>query len=490
MDIKSCIKGITVFAAAMAAVMGTAAHAAWAEPSQAEVRVNGKPVDVAAYNIYNNNYFKLRDVAAAVSGTKKHFDVVWREWGKIYLVRDAEYSGDVSEAAPTDAADAVFSAPEIQKNWRNTWDAGEHLYLKGYNINDNNYFKIRDIARVLDLNVSYSDGVLDIDTENPYVPEEPYEPSGEAVGELYEADCAMFISECPIVTYYSTCDTVYSDEQIERIDSHELMNGVFVAASELEAYGFDMETKDNDIYLTYNKDKGYVMPGAELINSMPEAKYTAYGTDRQVYLDGRAVRCVDSEKGLMFPVSELCSYIGASGLIDGDSRAPLGKYAKRVNIDLQFMSLKQEGAERISNDGYYYYDGYWGGYSGDKYNGFGIRKYSFTPSTGTGALLYWGIERGEFSDGRLISGISSETPHYAGGSVYQYGFRIEGDRVNGQQREGELVDNTRFGYRIVREGEVENGEYKGRFIAYGEDGAKVFEGTYEEWEAQKEGNEK
>ena len=59
-----------------------------------------------------------------------------------------------------------------------------------------------------------------------------------------------------------------------------------------------------------------------------------------------------------------------------------------------------------------------------------------------------------------ISGISSETPHYAGGSDYQQGFRIEGDRVNGQKREGELVDNTRFGYRIVREGEVENGEYK------------------------------
>ncbi|MBQ3426375.1 MAG: hypothetical protein IJH37_04435 [Clostridia bacterium] len=42
MGIKSCFKGITVFAAAMAVVMGTAAFAATAEPSNAEVRVSSE----------------------------------------------------------------------------------------------------------------------------------------------------------------------------------------------------------------------------------------------------------------------------------------------------------------------------------------------------------------------------------------------------------------------------------------------------------------
>ena len=41
-EIKSYIKGITVFAAAMAAVMGTAAFAATAEPLDAEVRGSSK----------------------------------------------------------------------------------------------------------------------------------------------------------------------------------------------------------------------------------------------------------------------------------------------------------------------------------------------------------------------------------------------------------------------------------------------------------------
>jgi hypothetical protein len=41
------------------------------------IRVNGKNIAFEAYNINNNNYFKLRDLAKAVNGTDKSFEVSW-----------------------------------------------------------------------------------------------------------------------------------------------------------------------------------------------------------------------------------------------------------------------------------------------------------------------------------------------------------------------------------------------------------------------------
>ena len=55
----------------------TNADAETANPSDATVTVNGAPVQMAAYNLYGSNYFKLRDVAAALNGTEKQFSVDW-----------------------------------------------------------------------------------------------------------------------------------------------------------------------------------------------------------------------------------------------------------------------------------------------------------------------------------------------------------------------------------------------------------------------------
>jgi hypothetical protein len=41
-------------------------------PSQAKVKVNSNPVDITAYTINNNNYFKLRDIADYVGA-----EVTW-----------------------------------------------------------------------------------------------------------------------------------------------------------------------------------------------------------------------------------------------------------------------------------------------------------------------------------------------------------------------------------------------------------------------------
>lgn len=46
-----------------------------AYPSDMPVYINGVSADIKAYNINGNNYFMLRDIAAAFDGTQKQFDV-------------------------------------------------------------------------------------------------------------------------------------------------------------------------------------------------------------------------------------------------------------------------------------------------------------------------------------------------------------------------------------------------------------------------------
>ncbi len=41
------------------------------------MQINGKQVAFNAYSINDNNYFKLRDIAKVLSGTKKQFEVTW-----------------------------------------------------------------------------------------------------------------------------------------------------------------------------------------------------------------------------------------------------------------------------------------------------------------------------------------------------------------------------------------------------------------------------
>lgn len=45
--------------------------------SNSVVNINGKAIDFDAYTIAGNNYFKIRDLAKALNGTEKQFEVGW-----------------------------------------------------------------------------------------------------------------------------------------------------------------------------------------------------------------------------------------------------------------------------------------------------------------------------------------------------------------------------------------------------------------------------
>ncbi|MDY3618469.1 hypothetical protein [Agathobaculum sp.] len=159
-----------------------------AKPSTQPVYVDGVKVNVAAYSINNNNYFKVRDIAAVVSGTEKQFEVIWDSGkqavsltsGKPYTVVGGEMGAVVNKVQQ-----AKPSTDKILKD-------GAEIKYTGFNINDNNYYKLRDVGQSFDFGVEWNSAKqrVDIITTKGYSEDgavtDPVDPEQEPVGKPEE----------------------------------------------------------------------------------------------------------------------------------------------------------------------------------------------------------------------------------------------------------------------------------------------------------------
>ncbi|MEN2776270.1 hypothetical protein ABCY62_14690 [Acetivibrio clariflavus] len=136
-------------------------------PTTSKVLVNGKAVEFEAYNINGNNYFKLRDLAQAVNNTEKNFEVAWDGINNaINLISNKPYTPAGGELAKGDGK-AKVAIPTTSKIYKD----GKELFLTAYNINGNNYFKLRDIAKAFDIGITWdgTTNTIGIDTRISYV---------------------------------------------------------------------------------------------------------------------------------------------------------------------------------------------------------------------------------------------------------------------------------------------------------------------------------
>ena len=168
----------SLLAASMLATFASAAsgNTQTAEPSPHAIYVDGTKANVAAYEINDNNYFKLRDIAAIVNGSEKQFEVSWNNdaqridltSGKAYTIVGGELGAIDSASKQAETSTAVVYKDNTKMNYT------------GYNIDDNNYYKLRDVCESFNIGIKW-DGVnqrVDILTDESYVPEgqEPVEP--------------------------------------------------------------------------------------------------------------------------------------------------------------------------------------------------------------------------------------------------------------------------------------------------------------------------
>ena len=174
----------SLLAASMLATFASAAsdNAQTAQPSPHAIYVDGTKANVAAYTIAGNNYFKLRDIAAIVSGSEKQFEVSWNNdakridltSGKPYTIVGGELGAIGSASKQAETSTAVVYKDNAQMDYT------------GYNIDDNNYYKLRDVCKSFDIGINWDaeNQRVDILTDENYVddsqkPEEPDENEGK-----------------------------------------------------------------------------------------------------------------------------------------------------------------------------------------------------------------------------------------------------------------------------------------------------------------------
>lgn len=155
-----------------------------AKPTSSTVYVNGRKIDFDAYNINGNNYFKLRDLAMAIRGTEKQFEVEWDgknnaiklTTGKPYtpvggelqpIKEDEEYiidsKGNLTVIKKKSDKVAIPTTSKIYLN-------GKEVEFTAYKIDGNNYFKLRDVGKAINFGVEYDSKTkaITINTKTTY----------------------------------------------------------------------------------------------------------------------------------------------------------------------------------------------------------------------------------------------------------------------------------------------------------------------------------
>lgn len=164
------------------AMLGTTAYAAetkTAIPVQQEVELDGHTEIMKGYNIDGNTYFRLRDIAQEVTEhitwDSKHFGVLYdAEKRGISLISWYNYTpieGAEPYAVGAEAKQAVLSDMPV---WFGGEDVSASGKCKGYNVDGYTFYKLRDIAGLIDLGVEWceEEGMISLSSPEPVLDED------------------------------------------------------------------------------------------------------------------------------------------------------------------------------------------------------------------------------------------------------------------------------------------------------------------------------
>lgn len=511
-----------------------------AVPAMRTISVDGRDFAFYAYMIGDDTYVRARDLAAALAGTRQQFwtpyksgfyldDTVYLgktygQWEKYEPTGDEFSTGD--GAAKTVVPKIVNAC--VDDAYQRDFISGDRLIVgvEGCKIDDTTYVKLRDVARAFDFALSWdaAQNRIGIDTETAYLasayPRPAYTDEKYIIGAAYESERMLFINEMPILSYVIAPHGGGKNEEL-----------LYIVAEDLVGYGFDLSWNDSVklLALTYNAEKPFAMMDGEVINGERSTQpVSAVYSDRvNVTLDGQMIDAYNLDGRVLIPVAALYPYgIFSYGLDPDRSNNAI---SERINIDFLKLRLSREfettPREQFVHEAVDY----------KSYNTFG--KLNFSAVTrGTicyqaengqmnGLTAFWvsrseydpdynnflgyvkdgamegaglythrryespamyvprennAYERGIFRKNKLYDGIKYQSGGVVG--IVGEGYRNEGAFVDGYQRrsvvESAPQKKTRFGYRILCEGEVKDGAFCGYYRAYGDDGTLTFEGQH------------
>ena len=134
--------------------------------NNSKILVDGKEVNPLAYTIDSNNYFKLRDVAYILTESKKQFNVKWNHSSKsVEIVPKQAYKIVGNECSRNGS-----KIRDIYKSRNKVYMNNKVLNLNGYTINSNNYYKLRDLGKELDIAIIWNGkrNMIEIRTDLTY----------------------------------------------------------------------------------------------------------------------------------------------------------------------------------------------------------------------------------------------------------------------------------------------------------------------------------
>ena len=135
--------------------------------SNQPLMVDGAIVEVQPYNIDGANFFKLRDLAALLTGTGSQFNVGFED-GNIVVTTGEEY-----EALETDLVIGEDESASTRPSPQTLVVDGEVVSeILVYNIGGSNYFQLRELGAIVGFAVDY-----DAETRTVIVETEGYEPA-------------------------------------------------------------------------------------------------------------------------------------------------------------------------------------------------------------------------------------------------------------------------------------------------------------------------
>lgn len=122
--------------------------------SQRMLLVDGETIACETYNIDGSDYFKLRDLACALTGTGFQFDVSYYEESKTVSIT----TGEAYEPAGTELKAGVDNSSTAQPSSQTILiDGVEYSELTAYNIGGSNFFQPRELGDILGFEVDFDD---------------------------------------------------------------------------------------------------------------------------------------------------------------------------------------------------------------------------------------------------------------------------------------------------------------------------------------------
>ena len=139
----------------------TASHIE-AIPTSSKILIDGIEAKFDAYEINDNNYFKLRDLAYLLNGTAKQFEITWDEDNDTIVITSGRpytaIGGEMSNKNIDNVTPSTLSLKMLID--------GKLTEFNAYSILDNNFIMLRDIAAALNFDVGWdaTDSIISIYT--------------------------------------------------------------------------------------------------------------------------------------------------------------------------------------------------------------------------------------------------------------------------------------------------------------------------------------